>query len=136
MPFEVKSQWFQGSTSVTTFPLDELLGTKLRALYQRSKGRDLFDLYYALGRGKTSADLLIRCFNRYMNEGNHSVTRALFESNLHEKSKRKDFRNDMEPLLRQGLSWDFEEALEIVLTELITKLPGDPWKGLSSDSPA
>lgn len=37
---------------------------------------------------------------------------------------------------RQGLSWDFEEALEIVLTELITKLPGDPWKGLSSDSPA
>ena len=27
--------------------LDELLGTKLRALYQRKKGRDLFDLFIA-----------------------------------------------------------------------------------------
>nr|WP_245529150.1 nucleotidyl transferase AbiEii/AbiGii toxin family protein [Aequorivita sublithincola] len=27
--------------------MNKLLGTKLRALYQRSKGRDLFDLYYS-----------------------------------------------------------------------------------------
>ena len=129
VPFEVDSQWFRGSADVTTFDVNELLGTKLRALYQRKKGRDLFDIYYALTEGKVNVDALIRCFDRYMAEGGHSVTRALFEANLHEKSRRRDFRNDMGPLLRHGLSWDFDEALEVVLTEVISKLPGDPWRG-------
>ena len=127
VPFEVDSQWFRGAADVTTFPIDELLGTKLRALYQRKKGRDLFDIYYALTEGKADVAELIRCFERYMAEGGHSVTRALFEANLHEKSKRKDFRRDMEPLLRHGLRWDFDEALELVLEQVIAELPGDPW---------
>jgi len=47
-PFEVQSSWFTGSCMITTYKLEELLGTKLRALYQRKKGRDLYDLYKAL----------------------------------------------------------------------------------------
>lgn len=43
-PFVVTNPWFAGKTVVTTYLLDELMGTKLRALYQRRKGRDLFDL--------------------------------------------------------------------------------------------
>ena len=39
-PFEVKSDWFSGQAQIRTYSLSELLGTKLRALYQRSKGRD------------------------------------------------------------------------------------------------
>lgn len=42
--FSVKSRWFSGTAAIPTYQLDELLGTKLRALYQRKKGRDLFDL--------------------------------------------------------------------------------------------
>ena len=45
-PFEVESEWFSGKTELRTYNINDLLGTKLRALYQRSKGRDLFDLYY------------------------------------------------------------------------------------------
>lgn len=40
VPFEVNSKWFMGSCNLTTYKLEELLGTKLRALYQRKKGRD------------------------------------------------------------------------------------------------
>ncbi len=40
---EVVSRWFNGVATVRTYQLDELLGTKLRALYQRKKARDLFD---------------------------------------------------------------------------------------------
>jgi predicted nucleotidyltransferase component of viral defense system len=129
VPFAVESQWFCGQAGVTTFPLDELLGTKLRALYQRKKGRDLFDLWCALDGGKADPAALIACFNRYMAEEAHTVTRALFEANLNEKSRRVDFRHDMDPLLRGDLSWSFDEALKVVLTELIARLPGDPWKG-------
>lgn len=128
VPFVVDSQWFQGRAGVTSFAIDELLGTKLRALYQRRKGRDLFDLWYALIRGSASPDLLITCFNRYMAAGGHSVTRAQFEANLHEKSGRVDFRDDIIPLLRQSLHWDVQTALDVVVTQLLSKLPGEPWK--------
>jgi predicted nucleotidyltransferase component of viral defense system len=47
-PFAVSSRWFAGDCEITTYDLNELLGTKLRALYQRRKGRDLFDLALAL----------------------------------------------------------------------------------------
>lgn len=49
-PFIVDNGWFRGSAEITTYELDELLATKLRALYQRKKGRDLFDLWSASRR--------------------------------------------------------------------------------------
>jgi len=48
--FDVDSTWFKGNGLIHTYCLPELLGTKLRALYQRKKGRDLFDLYVGLKR--------------------------------------------------------------------------------------
>ncbi|UCD86816.1 MAG: nucleotidyl transferase AbiEii/AbiGii toxin family protein [Desulfobacterales bacterium] len=42
-PFNVRSRWFTGECEITTFELEELLATKVRAFYQRRKGRDLFD---------------------------------------------------------------------------------------------
>ncbi len=129
VPFAVDSQWFRGQADIASFAIDELLGTKLRALYQRKKGRDLFDLWLALGKDVVDADSLIRCFHRYMAEGGHAVTRALFEANLNEKAGRPDFRRDMEALLRPGLTWDFDAAMQAVLTQLVARLPGEPWKG-------
>ena len=37
--FRVSNPWFSGSANVSTYAIDELLRTKLRALYQRKKGR-------------------------------------------------------------------------------------------------
>ena len=45
IPYKVENGWFSGECSLTGYELEELLGTKMRALYQRRKGRDLFDLY-------------------------------------------------------------------------------------------
>lgn len=44
IPLKVENSWFTGEAELTTYHFEELLGTKLRALYQRKKGRDLFDL--------------------------------------------------------------------------------------------
>ena len=41
----MSSIYFQGKTTVMAFNTEEMIGSKIRALYQRSKGRDLFDLY-------------------------------------------------------------------------------------------
>ncbi len=130
VPYAVESRWFTGEANVTTFEIAELLGTKLRALYQRKKGRDLFDLWLALAQGLVDADELLRCFHRYMSEEERRVTRALFEANLHEKARRRDFRGDIIPLLRPGTAWEFDSALDLVLSRIIQRLPGEAWRGV------
>lgn len=131
MPFRVESSWFSGAAEVNTFAIDELLATKLRALYQRKKGRDLFDLWLALERGIIDPPRLLACFDRYMTEGGQAVSRAQFEANLNEKRTAPLFRSDIDPLLRPGLGWDLDVAMDAVLEKLVAHLPGEPWKGLS-----
>lgn len=64
--FSINSRWYSGNSMVTTYHLDELLGTKLRALYQRRKGRDLFDLYKALIKADVNRENIIKCYHEYM----------------------------------------------------------------------
>ena len=59
-----------------TYQLDELLGTMLRALYQRKKGRDLFDLFIASRRAKVDPPRVVECFTRYLEHDGKRVTRA------------------------------------------------------------
>lgn len=65
-PFEVENTWFSGQCEITTYRLNELLGTKLRALYQRKKGRDLFDLYVALTEAEVNPDEIVTCYRQYI----------------------------------------------------------------------
>ncbi len=59
----MNSGWFSGECTIMTY---ELLGTKLRALYQCRKGRDLFDLYQALNLRALDNNKLIQCYQEYM----------------------------------------------------------------------
>lgn len=98
--FSVENPWFQGSAKLTTFSIEELLATKFRALYQRKKGRDLFDLALCYKMIPTlKVGQVIDVFQSYMKHENKRVTRAEFESNLLNKFSDKGFQNDILPLL-------------------------------------
>ena len=125
----VSNPWFSGSAEVTTYRLSELLGTKLRALYQRKKGRDLFDLAAALDHPDFDPDLVVLAFEHYMAQGGTPVTRAQFEANMAAKMGDPLFLGDVSSLLRTGLAYDAAEAWIRVHTALVTGLRGDPWKG-------
>ncbi|MEA2878512.1 MAG: hypothetical protein QOF14_3708 [Hyphomicrobiales bacterium] len=129
VPFEVKSRWFTGTSGITTYELDELLGTKLRALYQRKKGRDLFDLSTALERVDTKPARIVEAFLEYMERGGHKITRAMFEQNLAEKSQSQQFTSDIAPLLSPGYSWEMDAAFFAVSSRIVSLLPGEPWQG-------
>ena len=73
--------------------------------------------------------VIIACFQRYLKEEGQAVTRAQFEENLARKRVLHAFREDIIPLLRPGIDLDFEAAMDIVLGRIISKLPGDPWRG-------
>jgi predicted nucleotidyltransferase component of viral defense system len=128
-PFEVDSPWFQGVAHVPVYDSDELFGTKLRALYQRRKGRDLFDLWLALTRDLINPSTVVQCFQRYMEYRGTPVSRAQFEANLLTKSRKRGFHHDVLPLLSPEISYDSEKALGLVMNELIARLPGESWKG-------
>lgn len=129
VPFGVASRWFAGAAEIRTYALDELLGTKLRALYQRKKGRDLFDLWLALGTAEVSPGRVVECFARYLAAEGEHVTRAMLERNLAEKRGDPGFTADMTPLLADGGAWSFEEGFARVSRELVALLPGEPWRG-------
>lgn len=130
VPFEVDNRWFRGSARIPTYALEELLGTKLRALYQRAKGRDLYDFAVAFERESIDDAVVVDCFRRYMAIGGHTVTRAQFEENLVGKMASAAFREDIVPLLRSGSVYDAEVACRQVLERLVSRLEGDPWRGL------
>ena len=133
--FRMENPWFSGSAPILSYPLEELLGTKLRALYQRKKGRDLFDLRYALQSGRVEHETVVQCFLQYMKEEGNIISRAQFEKNLHDKRNDPDFRIDIEPLLRPGIEWDFDEAIDKILSTFISRIPGESWQVLKSSVP-
>lgn len=124
LPFSVHSRWFEGSGEITTYELEELLGTKLRALYQRRKARDLFDLHMALQEKELDTDRVVGAFLQYMVHGGHHVTRDAFERNITEKLRDPKFNSDIGPLLAAGYTWNYEEAAKIVCSQLIARLTG------------
>jgi predicted nucleotidyltransferase component of viral defense system len=126
--FEMVSRWHTGTVAISTYGINELLGTKLRALYQRKKGRDLFDLWHAAVSLEVSPDVIVSCFLRYMEHEEHQVSRAEFEMNLFEKLRDRRFLDDMAPLLSTGSSWDHRAAAQYVLLTLAPLIPGDKWQ--------
>jgi predicted nucleotidyltransferase component of viral defense system len=119
-PFQVMSSWFTGTCEITTYHLEELLGTKMRALYQRSKGRDLYDLYKALkDKPEIDAKQILHCFHIYMNEGKKiGPDQKTFVENLNAKMQKYDFIVDTQALLRPIEIYDAEEAYKLVKQKL------------------
>jgi predicted nucleotidyltransferase component of viral defense system len=124
----VGNPWFAGSATVRTYATEELLGTKLRALYQRKKGRDLFDLWQALSLLPVEDAQVVALFGEYLRRTEQRVSRAQFERNLAQKQRMPEFLGDITPLLPTGSGYDVESALALVRRRLIEKLPGRPWR--------
>ncbi|MCX6336121.1 MAG: nucleotidyl transferase AbiEii/AbiGii toxin family protein [Bacteroidetes bacterium] len=119
IPFQVASNWHKSEGTITTFTLEELLSTKLRALYQRKKGRDLFDLWYAITKLDCKPENIVESWGKYMKEENHSISRREFELNLEAKMESAQFIGDINMLIREGIGYNVPDAMEIVRRELI-----------------
>lgn len=121
--FSVDSNWYQGSCELTTYKIEELLGTKIRALYQRKKGRDLFDLYQALTKVNPDGDAIIRCYKRYMEFSvGAAPSRKEFLQNMERKMQDEYFLGDITGLVRPTEQYDQIQAYELVKTELINRM--------------
>lgn len=118
--YSVNNQWFSGNCKITTYYLEELLGTKLRALYQRRKGRDLFDLYKALSTQNVSIDNIIRCYHEYIGfVVDNPPTKKEYLRNMELKMQDEEFLGDTKLLLYPNDTYNPHEAWELVKNQLI-----------------
>lgn len=124
IPFELNNEWFTGNANIRTYSVNELLGTKLRALYQRSKGRDLFDLYYAMLNTDIDIEQIVHCFKEYIHfaTGKRVPSQKEFLKNIEQKENDPNFLGDMEALLRSGISYNQQEAFEWLKSKVISKI--------------
>jgi predicted nucleotidyltransferase component of viral defense system len=123
IPFSIQNPWYAGSTSIRSYDFNELLGTKFRALYQRKKGRDLFDLDYARRESRMDLGLVVDCFQHYTKAATGSIpTRKLVEQNLLTKRYEREFLGDIYAILRPGVDYNQDAAFEWILDELVPLL--------------
>jgi Nucleotidyl transferase AbiEii toxin, Type IV TA system len=129
----VSSGWFGGSAPVKTFLIEEVLATKLRALLQRDKGRDLFDLGRALETAENMDHAAIADgMQHYLKARGQTITRAMAEERMFAKLSTMTMLADMRPLvpyaLRDAITEDAaKRAAAGVLCCLVSRFPGDAW---------
>ena len=131
--FKVVNPWFTGEAKIPTFSSEEMLATKLRALLQRDKGRDLFDLAHGLATLEPlNNDRIIEIFCHYMDLSGLSITRAQAEERMLAKLAHPRLWQDVTPLIPADLSANQtpkiqDQYFQTVFMHLIQRLPGKQW---------
>jgi predicted nucleotidyltransferase component of viral defense system len=125
IPFEFPFRGSMIQTQVNGYDIHELLGTKLRALFQRRRGRDLFDLYWALTTAKPSVSpaRIIESFQYYLKSEGSVAEQPEFTKLLNEHLADAGFCSDMKQLLRAEITYDPQQAGEQVKSKLLSRLP-------------
>ncbi len=116
----VDNPFYSGSALIPTFQPEELVATKLRALYQRKKGRDLYDLWLALTVLELDPGRIVTAYPAYRPEG---VTGEDVLANLRLKLQDAEFRNDIRAMIKVGApDYDPDVAGELVAEELLARI--------------
>ncbi len=102
------------SVSIATYHLEELTATKIRALYARRKGRDIYDLWRI-----ASLDLDERAVRKltlyYFYHAKMMFHYPTFLANVEEKLRHHGFGDDVRGLIRVGQEFDWSEACRAVI---------------------
>ena len=133
LPLNVANPWFSGEAAIPTFSREEMMATKLRALLQRHKGRDLYDLAHALEVfDGLDLDRIVAMFGRYLERSGQTITRAQAQERMFAKLARPRLLLDVHPLLPavqvEALTEESTAgSFRRVFTALVDRLPGEPW---------
>lgn len=121
----VESRWWSGIAPIQTFVIDELMATKLRALYQRRKGRDLFDIWLVLTTQAVTPAVIVDGLRHYMKADVFDY--HAFARNLHEKLEDRGFRSDLDSLVTATPSgYNVDDAADLVIENLAVLLDNAP----------
>ena len=131
--YGVDNPWFSGEADIVTFSREEMLATKLRALLQRERGRDLFDLARGLDAFEgLDTGHVVQCLLFHLHRFGLGIGRAEAERRMFAKLRRPNFMQDVRPLLPAAEAVKLTAAavrnsFAEIFTKLIARIPGAPW---------
>ena len=113
-----------------SYDINEMLGTKTRALMQRQQGRDLFDLWFAWSQSQAGltpytvdGKRAMEAFEWYLTNEGTSMGREEAGQLLDQRLRNPSFRQDMDTLLRPGLArFDVDAAAQLVRSAFLAHL--------------
>ncbi|HYH83556.1 MAG TPA: nucleotidyl transferase AbiEii/AbiGii toxin family protein [Longimicrobium sp.] len=128
---------------LVSYDVDEMLGTKMRALRQREHGRDLFDLAHAwhhctgtASAGRSAGDEVPRvmitpsrvahAFTEYMRREGTIATCDDYSDDLARKLTLARFRADLTDVLATDVAYDVDAAAAVLRDVFLPHLPGGP----------
>jgi len=121
MTHVVDSPWWSGQGDIITLTPAELVSTKIRALFQRNKGRDLFDLWLALTELNLDPDDILEAYPTYAPPG-LTAKRAI--ADLESKVLNPSFQTDIAPLIDPWpADYDIDSAARMVIDLLLSRIP-------------
>ncbi len=100
---------------INTYQLEELTATKLRALYSRLKGRDIYDLYF-ISRIDMDPKLLRKLVVYYFYRTGKIFNPRLFFRNIREKFRSKKYVDDVSGFVRPDIEFSIVDGVKKVLS--------------------
>ena len=92
LPLTIKNHWFSGETAISTFSREEIPATRMRALLQRDKGRDLYDLAHAMEvLEDLDLDLIVDILVRHLDLSGQAISRAQAQERMFAKLVNRRF---------------------------------------------
>jgi len=122
VPYKVESRWFSGQSNLVSYSIEELLCSKMRALFQRKKGRDLFDLWYSLSHRTINVEQVLQAFDVFIRHNELTILKEEYIDNIYDKISDPDFQSDIAGLIRPGIEYDLEQSFEYLNKNLFSKM--------------
>jgi predicted nucleotidyltransferase component of viral defense system len=115
-PLRKKIKTPDGLADVVTYTLEELTATKLRALLERFKGRDIYDLFF-ISKLKPDPTVIRKMFLYYFYR-----SRKVFNPNVHYKNLVKryesgNYADDVSAFVKPTVTFDLNTATKEVISQ-------------------
>jgi len=91
-------------------------------MYQRKKGRDLFDIWYACENLEIDPERVVEGFNKYLKNAGSTISRENYLTNMEQKIEDNEFLGDTTALLRTDISFDHSVAWELIREKIINRI--------------
>ena len=105
-----------GSADVITYTLEELTATKLRALLERFKGRDIYDLYF-ISHHKPDPTVTRKMFLYYFYRSRKVFNPRVHYKNLTKRYESGNYTDDVSDFINPTVKFDLAKAARSVISK-------------------
>lgn len=115
-PVKKKIMTPDGLADIVTYTLEELTATKLRALLERFKGRDIYDLFF-ISRLKPDSKIIRKMFLYYFYRSRKVFNPKVHYENIIKRYESGNYIDDVTAFIKPTVTFDLTAATKGVISQ-------------------